>query len=231
MTDKKYMGIAIKEVERKLGFVFSDKELLVQALTHISFANTFNVPGNQRLEFLGDAVLGTVVAQFLFENFENREGALSKMRSNLVDEENLSRVISKMKIAQHLLVADGNPEELQNRPSVKADLFEAVLGAIFLDSSFNSASGWALNKLGIDKTNAAKKVSDKKDFKTLLQESLPGKKIEYKLLGQSGKPHQRKYTIGLVIDKECLFTAVGDSKKQAEQQLAHQMLTSKGIIE
>lgn len=230
MTDKRPMDIAIQEVERKLGFVFSDKSLLTQALTHTSFANTFNVPSNQRLEFLGDAVLGTVVAKFLFENFEDREGGLSKKRSNLVDEENLSRVISKMKLAQHLLVADGNPEELQNRPSVKADLFEAVLGAIFLDSNFNSASGWALNKLGIDRTNAANKVSDKKDFKTLLQENLLGKKIEYKLLGQSGKPHQRQYTIGLVIDNECLFTATGSSKKQAEQQLAYEMLTSKGIV-
>lgn len=230
MADKKTPDIEINEIERKLGFVFSDKELLRQALTHTSFANTFGVEGNQRLEFLGDAVLGTVVAQFLFENFEEREGPLSKMRSNLVDEENLSKVIAKMKIAEHLQVADGNPQELQNRPSVKADLFEAVLGAIFLDSSFNTASGWALNKLGIDRTNAAKRVSGKKDFKTLLQENMPGKKIEYKLLSQTGKPHQRQYTIGLVIDKTCMFTAVATSKKQAEQQVAHEMLASKGIV-
>jgi len=222
MIDKVLLTPDYKAIEKKLGYNFSNSELLITAFTHITFANTFSVESNQRLEFLGDSVLGVAVAEFLYNTFHEREGTLSKMRSNLVDEENLSKLITKMGLQKYLRVAEGNSDELRNLSSVKADLFEAVLGAIFLDSNFHTACGWALNKLGIDRVNAQKKVIAKKDFKTQLQEVLQksGKKVKYKLIKEEGKPHEREYTIQIFIGNKAGAVAVNTSKKVAEMELA-----------
>ncbi len=220
------------ETEKKLGYVFSNKNLLSSALTHTSFANTFGGESNQRLEFLGDAILSAVVAEFLYNNFRDREGKLSKMRSSLVDEQNLSNVIDKMGLSSHLRVADGNSGELCSLPSVKADLFEAILGAIFLDSSYHTACGWALNKLGIDRSNASKKIVATKDFKSLLQEAMQkqGKKVEYNVIGEQGKPHERVYTVQIFIDGNGGFVATNTCKKTAEMEVAEKTLKDKGIV-
>jgi len=220
------------QVEKILGYKFTNRDLLKTALTHITFANSFNVESNQRLEFLGDSVLSVTVADFLYANFKDREGILSKMRSNLVDEENLSKVITKMNLQKYLMVAEGNSDELRNLNSVKADLFEAILGAIFLDSNFHTAYGWALNKLGIDKVNAQKRVVATKDFKSQLQEIFQrdGKKVRYKLIKEEGKPHEREYTIQIFINNKGGAVAINTSKKIAEMQVAEQTLKDKGII-
>lgn len=222
MIDKVLLTPEFDTIEKKLGYKFSNRELLTTALTHITFANSLGVESNQRLEFLGDSVLGVAVAEFLYNNFHEREGTLSKMRSNLVDEENLSKLITKMGLHKYLRVAEGNSDELRNLNSVKGDLFEAVLGAIFLDSNFHTACGWALNKLGIDKVNAQKKVVAKKDFKTQLQELLQksGKKVKYKLIREEGKPHEREYTIQIFINNKAGAVATNTSKKVAEMQVA-----------
>ena len=203
-----------------------------EALTHTTFANNFGGKSNQRLEFLGDAVLGVVVAKFLIENFQEREGVLTKMRSNLVDEKNLSKVVDRMNLSSHLKVFDGKSHELENLASVKADLFEAILGAIFLDSNFHTACGWCLNKLGIDKQNAQKKVFATKDFKSMLQEEMQkqGKKVKYKVLKEEGKPHERVYTIQIFVDDEAGEIATSISKKEAEMEVAKKTLKNKGII-
>ncbi len=232
MIEKTKLTPNFAEVEKKLGYRFSNKELLETALTHTTYANTYNVESNQRLEFLGDAVLGVTVAEFLYRNFNDREGVLSKMRSNLVDEENLSKVIDKMHLKEHLRVAEGGSKELQNLHSVKADLFEAILGAIFLDSNFHTAQGWCLNKLGIDKSNAKKKIVATKDYKSMLQEAMQqqGKKVAYKIIKQEGKPHEREYTIQIAIDGELGKTATSTSKKMAEMEVAKITLKDKGLI-
>lgn len=219
-------------IEKKLGYQFSNKELLETALTHTTYANVYNTESNQRLEFLGDAVLGVTVAEFLYKNFNEREGILSKMRSNLVDEENLSKLIDKMHLKEHLRVVDGESDELRNLHSVKADLFEAILGAIFLDSNFHTACGWCLNKLGIDKNNAKKKIIATKDYKSMLQEEMQkqGKKVAYKLIKQEGKPHKREYTIQIVINGEAGAVATSTQKKVAEMEVAKKTLKDKGLI-
>ena len=181
---------------------------------------------------MGDAILSAVVAEFLYRNFSEREGKLSKMRSNLVDEESLAKVIDKMGIQSHLRVFDGDAHELSNRASVKADLFEALLGAIFLDSNYHTASGWALNKLGIDRTNASKKIVATKDFKSMLQEEMQhqGKKVEYKLIKQEGKPHMREYTIQIFIDNKGGHIATNTCKKTAEMEVAQKTLKDNGVL-
>ncbi len=232
MIEKTKLAPDFDKIEQKLGYKFQDRSLLEIALTHITFANTFKEKSNQRLEFLGDSVLGVAVALFLFENFKEREGVLTKMRSNLVDESNLSKAIDKMKLACHLRVVEGNSHELSNLASVKADLFEAILGAIFLDSNFHTACGWCLNKLGIDKQNAQKKVVATKDFKSMLQEEMQkqGKKVQYKVLKEEGKPHERAFTIQIFIDNEPGAISTNISKKVAEMEVAKQTLKNKGII-
>ncbi len=232
MIEKTNLTPDFEKVEQKLGYKFSDRSLLEVALTHITFANTFKVKSNQRLEFLGDAVLGVAVAQFLFENFSEREGVLTKMRSNLVDENNLSKAIDKMKLSEHLRVAEGGSHELNSLASVKADLFEAILGAIFLDSNFHTACGWCLNKLGIDKQNAQKKVVATKDFKSMLQEEMQrqGKKVQYKVLKEEGKPHERAFTVQIFVDNQPGAISTNISKKMAEMETAKQTLKNKGII-
>ena len=232
MIEKKSLTPNFSEIEKKLGYKFSDKTLLETALTHTTFSNTFGGESNQRLEFLGDAVLGVTVAEFLYKNFSDREGVLSKMRSHLVDEQNLSKLVEKMKIQNYLRVAEGGSNELKNIPSVKADLFEAILGAIFLDSNFHTACGWCLNKLGIDKKNAQKKVLATKDYKSMLQEAMQqqGKKVSYKLIKQEGKPHIREYTIQIVIDNTLGATATSTSKKVAEMEVARLTLKDKGLL-
>jgi len=232
MIEKISLTPDFEQIEKKLGYKFNDKNLLTTALTHTTFANIMKTDSNQRLEFLGDAVLSVTVAEFLYKNFSDREGVLSKMRSNLVDEENLSKVIDKMKLKSHIRVPDGEREELENLASVKADLFEAILGAIFLDSNFHTACGWCLNKLGIDKNNAQKKIVAKKDYKSMLQEYLQanGKKVKYKLIKEEGKPHIREYTIQIFIDGEGGRIAKNTSKKVAEMEVAKQTLKDKGIL-
>lgn len=232
MIEKVCLTPNFTEIEKKLGYKFTNRELLTSALTHTTFANTYKVESNQRLEFLGDAVLGVVVAEFLYQNFNEREGTLSKMRANLVDEENLAKVVDKMKLNMHLRVAEGKSNELKELASVKADLFEAVLGAIFLDSNFNTACGFALNKLGIDKQNASKKVVATKDFKSTLQEVLQkeGKKVKYKLIKEDGKPHERAYTIQIFIDNVAGAVATNTCKKSAEMEVARQTLKDKGLL-
>lgn len=232
MIEKVNLTPNFLEIEKKLGYQFSNRQLLETALTHTSFANAYKVESNQRLEFLGDAVLGVVVANFLYENFNEREGTLSKMRSNLVDEENLSKLVDKMKLKNYIRVFDGGSDGLKNLTSVKADLFEAILGAIFLDSSFHTACGWCLNKLGIDRNNAKSKVVATKDYKSLLQEYVQhqNKKISYKLIKQEGKPHDREYTIQIFIDDKPGAVAKNKSKKMAEMEVARLTLKDKGII-
>ena len=232
MIEKTKLTPPFCEIEKKLGYQFSNKQLLETALTHTTYANTHGVDSNQRLEFLGDAVLGVTVAEFLYKNFNEREGVLSKMRSSLVDEENLSKLIDKMHLKEYLRVVDGNSSELQNLHSVKADLFEAILGAIFLDSNFHTACGWCLNKLGIDKNNAKKKIIATKDYKSLLQEVMQqqGKKVCYKLIKQEGKPHEREYTIQIVINGEAGRIATSTQKKVAEMEVAKKTLKDKGLL-
>ena len=231
MVEKVCLSVDFDQVEKKLGYKFNNRSLLETALTHTSFANNYKQKSNQRLEFLGDSILGAIVAEFLFSNFSEREGVLSKMKSNLVDETNLSKLVDKMKLKQHLRVLPGS-EELRDVTSVKADLFEAILGAIFLDSNFHTATGWCLNKLGIDKLNAQRKIVAQKDFKSILQEAMQqqGKVVQYKLLKQEGKPHEREYTIQIFIDGKAGAIAKNTSKKLAEMEVAKQTLKLKGII-
>lgn len=219
-----------KLVQKKLGYKFRDKQLLLAAFTHSTYANTFKLKNNQRLEFLGDSVLGLSVAEWLIENSNEREGSLSTVKSHIVNEKNLCLVLDKMDVANFLLVNKGQKDqELKTLQSVKADLFEAILGAIYLDSDFKTANKWALFWLNLDKKQATKVIASLKeqDYKTKLQEFLqqtPHSKVEYKVVSESGKPHERVYTMQIIVNEKPLSIESGTNKKQVEQKLAKQAL-------
>ena len=156
---------AIRRIERTIHYRFKDKSLLEQAFTHSSYANQNKASSNERLEFLGDSILDFVIAEALYEKYPAKEGTLSKWRANLVNSSNLSKVITSLKIEQFLRL--GSSFHDQALPSsVKEDLFESIVGAIYLDSSMDKARRFILRFIDVEDMTSCKD----NDYKTRLQE-------------------------------------------------------------
>ncbi len=208
-------------IERRLGYHFGNTGLLQQALTHRSHG----VPHNERLEFLGDGLLNFIVARLLFQHFTNLpEGDLSRLRAGLVNQQALSELAASLEIGNHLRLGEG---ELKSggfrRPSILADAFEAIIGAIFLDGGFVAAEE-TLSRLyapliaGIDPSAAAK------DPKTRLQEFLQGRKFalpQYSILSVGGEAHEQLFRVEcFVADLAIRTVGEGTSRRAAEQEAA-----------
>lgn len=204
------------EIEEKLGYSFKNQNLLQRALTHKSF----NKDNNERLEFLGDAVLDLVVANTLYVDFLHySEGDLSKLRAALVNEKSLAKIAQYLNLGKYLNLSNS---EVNNggrqKPSLLSNAFEAILGAIYLESGYEKAQNIAekiINKIypNID-------IDIIKDYKTKLQEITQAKLAktpEYKVLSSNGPDHKKEFTIGLFLNDELIAQAVGKSKKEAEQ--------------
>lgn len=208
-------------LERALGYKFSTRSLLQQAVTHRSYG----VPHYERLEFLGDSMLNCVVAAQLFARFPGlREGDLSRLRANLVRQDTLHRVADGLKLGDYLLLGEG---ELKSggfrRPSILADAFEATLGAIFLDSGF-SAVEEVIVRLYAELFEAIDPRNTGKDPKTLLQELLQGRHMSlpvYVLLSTHGEAHAQKFEVECNLpDLKLRTTGIGSSRRAAEQEAA-----------
>lgn len=210
---------------RKLGLSFNDPELLGVALTHRSVG----AKNNERLEFLGDAILGFVIAQRLFELFpEASEGVLSRLRASLVNQGSLAELARHLQLGDYLHLGSG---ELKSggfrRDSILSDALEAIIGALFQDQGIDACQRWIL-QLFAEKLQSVSLDNWRKDPKTQLQELMQSKKIElpeYTLITMSGLPHEQtfkvKCTIPLLKDA-CI--GVGATRKRAEQAAAEQML-------
>ena len=212
------------ETEKKIGYEFTDKKLLITALSHSSYANENHTRNNERLEFLGDSVLSIIISDYIFKAMKKvDEGDLSKMRATLVCEQSLYEVSKTINLSE--LVFLGRGEEKtggRQRPSVISDAFEAVLGAIYLDGGIEAARAWLLPLMDerIKQTLSGKLY---KDYKTTLQEFVQrdGKSaVAYKTVSESGKEHNKKFEVCVYINGEAKFTAEGRSKKEAEQNAA-----------
>jgi len=215
------------ELQESLGYKFQKPSLLKQALTHRSYlpeAN-HNLQDNERLEFLGDAVLELVISDLLYRRFGNRykEGDLTKMRAYLVSETRLVILARELNLGQHLLIGKG--EERcggRTRPSILADAFEAVVGAIYVDGGFENA--YRFIKTRFEKLLAsAPQKGLRIDYKSRLQEmtqklyhSLPN----YKLVEIQGPDHDRLFKVSLYFENRQISKGIGKSKKEAEQQAA-----------
>lgn len=215
----------IKDLEAAIGYKFHNITLLQQALTHSSYANERWHDGlrcNERLEFLGDAVLGMVVAEYLYKTFPDRlEGDLTRMRADMVCETSLAAAADKIELGKHLLL--GNGEEQgggRKRASILADAFESVLAASFLDGGMEAARG-IIEKFIL--TNVPSSKLRNQDYKTALQELVQRKRdqvLSYELVGESGPDHDKKFVVQLQLNGKTVGMGEGSSKKRAEQNAA-----------
>lgn len=202
---------------------FKDLDLLRQAFTHSSYANEKSVASNERLEFLGDAVLEIAVSEFLYENFPNEgEGYLTKRRAKNVCESALCIVAHKMKLPEMLLLGKG--EELSDgreKCSTLSDTFEALLGAIYLDRGFVEIFKILDRYLFTQLLDDSFEVDI--DFKSNLQEFVQAdskRTITYRLIEESGPPHNKVFTIAVYMDEIKMGVGTGKTKKEAEQNAA-----------
>lgn len=208
-----------EELEEKLHYHFKNRDLLITALTHSSYANEAKTPTkyNERLEFLGDSVLSLVVANYLFRHSTRPEGELSRMRASLVSEEALFQFAKEIDLGAYLRLGRG--EELgggRERPSVVSDAFEAVIAALYLDGGMEAARSFILPFITEGKTA-------EEDYKTRLQEVIqqnPEDKLSYAVTGESGPAHDKRFEVTVLLNGSAMAAGTGRSKKAAEQQAA-----------
>ena len=223
----------LTQLEERLGYRFKNRQLLSTALTHSSYANESKgrAECNERLEFLGDSVLGFVVADYLFRNHpEMPEGNLTKTRAALVCEKALSGFATQIGLGDFLLLSNGEKHSGgRTRPSILADAFEAVIAAIYLDSGIEQARKFILRF--VVPAVRSQKQSSFKDYKTQLQEIIqqnPEEQLSYALVGESGPDHKKHFVVEVRLNNNVIGKGGGKSKKEAEQQAAREALELMG---
>ncbi len=219
-----------QEVEATLGFHFSNRKLLVLAFIHRSFFNENRsvVEGhNERLEFLGDAVLGLIVSDYLYTHLPmESEGHLSHLRAHLVGAEFCVQYMQELKLDHFLLLGKGEAVNVgKGRERILADLFEAIIGAIYLDGGLEAAKGFILNHFAkhFDQMIENPLRNWKAELQDYSQKKFQ-KPPEYQVLEESGPPHERTFIVAVYIEKEESGRGEGTSKKQAEQTAAEDAL-------
>ena len=228
------MNKDLKEFQRIIGYEFRDESLLKQALTHSSYANEQHMPklsDNERLEFLGDAVLEIVSSEFLYLNYTDlNEGKLSRLRASIVCEPTLAFICKEINLGDFVLLSKG--EDMtggRERKSILSDAFEALIAAIYIDGGIEPAKKHILNFIIPAIKNSKKKRV--KDYKTTLQEIVqknPGERLEYVLTGESGPDHNKHFTVEVHLNSNVIGKGGGRSKKEAEQQAAREALELMG---
>lgn len=219
------------DFENKIGYEFKDKTLLKRALTHSSYANEKGTGlDNERLEFLGDSVLGFITAEYLFEHHKNKqEGELTKKRAYAVCEKTLFEYAEKIQLGDMILLGKGEEHTGgRHRPSVVSDAFEALIAAIYLDGGIEEAKKFVLPFIEI--SSAETPVF--KDYKSTLQEILqqnPTEKFEYIVVGESGPDHNKEFIVEIHMNSNVIGRGKGSSKKKAEQEAAKSALELMGI--
>ena len=219
----------IKDLEAAIGYQFKNITLLQNALTHSSYANErWHNPlaSNERLEFLGDSVLGMVVAEYLFSHFQDRpEGELTRMRADMVCEKTLAKVANEIHLGEHLLLGHGEEQGGgRKRDSILADAVESIIAASFLDGGMEAAKGiiqrFILSDVPVIKPHNM-------DYKTALQEQVQQKKnqvLTYHLVGESGPDHNKQFAVEVQLNGKPIGSGIGSSKKRAEQDAARMAL-------
>ena len=215
----------IKDLEKAIGYQFGNISLLQNALTHSSYANERyhnSLMSNERLEFLGDSILGMVVAEHLYRNFPDRpEGELTRMRADMVCERALAEVANRLSLGQHLMLGYG--EERfggRNRDSILADAVESVIAATYVDGGMDAAVSFIRKFILCDVP--AQRLRNA-DYKTALQELVQQKKnqvLTYALVGESGPDHDKKFDVEVMLNGQVVGCGTGSSKKRAEQDAA-----------
>lgn len=224
----------MKELQRKLGYTFHDERLLKTALTHSSYANESKGRGvcNERLEFLGDSVLGMVTAEYLYAHCPQvQEGGLTKQRAALVCESALAGYARELGLGDWLLLGRGEKNTGgEDRSSILSDAFEAVLAAVYLDGGMAPAKALVL-RFVVKELESRKSVPAFRDYKTALQEIVqqnPEEQLEYAMIDESGPDHDKHFVVEVYLNSNPIGRGGGRSKKEAEQQAAREALRLMG---
>ena len=227
------MDISFSELEQEIGYVFQNKDLIYEALSHSSYANEKKKQrhSNERLEFLGDSVLSVVVSQYLFEHYKDLpEGELTKIRAALVCEKSLHKFALKIHLGDYLLLGKGEAHTGgRERPSILADAFEAVIAAVYLDGGLEAARTHIQHF--IPKTLPENRSMLFGDYKTALQEIIqknPEEKVDYQLVEESGPDHSKTFVVEVRLNSNVIGRGTGKSKKEAEQMAAKEALALMG---
>lgn len=231
---EKYLD-KLSEFEAVIGYTFTKKKLLFEALSHSSFANELkgHNSSNERLEFLGDSVLSIVVSDHLFRHFSHLpEGDLTKIRAALVCERALYGFSERIRLSEFIFLSRGEENSGgRHRPSIVSDAFEAVIAAIYLDGGIEAAREYVLGFIPKDLNRDTAKALQ--DHKTVLQEVIqqnPEEKVVYCVVSESGPEHNKEYVVNVLLNGAVIGKGSGHTKKQAEQQAAKEALILMGII-
>jgi len=223
------------DLEKNLGFSFKNSELLKEALTHRSYLNEYKnqkIESNERLEFLGDAVLSFIVSSWLFEKFPDfPEGKLTSLRSGLVNTNALAKIGRELKVGDYLLLSRGEKEAGgQKNPTLLANTMEAIIGALFLDQKIEVVKAFIRNHFeGL--LNEIISSGRLKDYKSLLQEKSQakvGQSPTYKIIKEEGPEHNKTFTVKVIVGSQTPSQGVGKSKQKAEQEAAKKALENLG---
>lgn len=217
-----------RALEKALGYHYKDQSLLIHALSHSSYANEVyknNLRSYERLEFLGDSILGFVTAEYLWSTFpEKLEGELTRIRAELVCEKNLAAVAKQIHLGDYLLLGHGEAQGGgRSRSGILCDVMEALIAAAYLDSGFDEAKGIIYRLI----LPMLKVISQNHDYKTELQELIQQKKdqhLTYQVLEESGPDHCKEFLVQVYLNDHPIGRGLGTSKKRAEQAAANDAL-------
>lgn len=219
----------IKDLEAAIGYRFVNISLLQNALAHSSYANERwhdSLKSNERLEFLGDSILGMLVADHLYRSFPDRpEGELTRMRADLVCERSLAQIANRIGLGEHMLLGKGEEQGGgRSRDSILADAVESVIAACYLDGGMEAAKQF-VHKFVLD--HVPVKGLHNADYKTALQEQVQQKRnqvLSYVLVGESGPDHDKQFRVEVTLNGQVVGSGIGSSKKRAEQDAARDAL-------
>lgn len=203
----------------KYDIKIKDKDLLLTALTHSSYSNEHDCDNYERLEFLGDAVLETITSEYFYKNYDLKEGEMTKMRAKYVCEKALSKYADVVGYIPFIRVGKGQANNIND--TIIADIFEAIIGCIFLEFGFDRTKKYVLEVISPFIESGTDFYSD---YKSLIQELVQTSKksVDYKLVKEEGPAHDKTYVVELLVDGVVFGTGTGKNKKEAEQQAAYE---------
>lgn len=218
-------------LENEIGYTFKNKGLLTRSLTHRSFLNESHdksVTSNERMEFLGDAILDAAVSDYVFRNYPDiNEGKMTKIRAVVVCEDGLFDFAKRINLGRFILLSKGEDSTGgREKHSILSDAAEALIAAVYLDSDFNTVFDFIIRHFEDSVISAIKNNKSDSDYKSRLQEyaSSKGHDIKYEVIGQKGPEHEKIFTVAVIYNGKKTVTAEGHGKKKAEQQAARLML-------
>lgn len=224
------IGKSFDKLESSLSYKFSDTSVLENALTHSSYSNEYKtrglaIPSNERLEFLGDAVLEIVISEYLFDNFKAfSEGKLTRMRQQLVCEKTLARLASNISLGDFIHLGKGEENDCRTNPKVLADTMEAVFAAIFIDSKEKKSDEYKSVIVSLFEEEIAKaSAAPTPDYKTMLQQFIEkdgSATLEYETVAENGPEHKKEFIVIAKVNNNIVGRGTAFSKKNAEMQAA-----------